>query len=251
MKERPRWGTNPMRAMVLAAGLGTRMRPLTDKTPKALLSVGGRTLLDRALDRLDETGVEVAVVNLHHLGDRIERHLKGRQRPRIVFSDEREGLLETGGGVRKALPLLGTEPFFAVNADALWLNGAEDALGRLARRWDDAAMDALLLLHSTVDAYGYAGMGDFRLEPDGKVRRRPEQEVSPYLFAGIQILHPRLFHGSPGGAFSLNLLFGRAIDEERLYGIVHDGEWFHVGTPEGLADAEEFMNDRHPGRMRR
>jgi MurNAc alpha-1-phosphate uridylyltransferase len=231
--------------MVLAAGLGTRMRPITHRVPKPLIKVGGRAILDRTLDRLEDANVDTVVVNLHHLGPMIQRHLSRRPTPDIQYSEE-DKLLETGGGVRNALPLLGADPFFVTNADTLWLNGVENALGRLAAAWDDDRMDALLLLHSTVEAYGYQGRGDFCPDSEGLLVRRPEGEVSPYLFTGVQILHPRLFDGAPESAFSLNVLYDRAIEEQRLYGIVHDGEWFHIGTPEGLAQAESYVRDRYP-----
>jgi MurNAc alpha-1-phosphate uridylyltransferase len=237
--------------MVLAAGKGLRMRPITHTLPKPLVTVDGRTLLDRALDRLAAAGVETAVVNLHHLGDRIERHLKRRNDLEIRFSHEDDLLLETGGGVKKALPLLGDDPFYVVNGDVLWLDGGEGALMRLAAAWDDDRMDGNLLLHATVDAYGYDGRGDFNVAPDGVLERRRETDVAPYLFAGVQVLHPRLFHGAPDGVYSLNVLYDRALDDGRLYGVVHDGEWFHLGTPEGLAQAEAFMAVRYPGTKRR
>lgn len=238
------------RAMVLAAGRGKRLRPLTETTPKPLIPVSGRALIERAVDRLAEAGVERVTVNLHHLGEQIEALLKGRSAPTIRFSPE-DALLDTGGGVKKALETLGDGPFFVVNADILWLNGTEDTLHRLAAAWDDGTMDGLLLVHSTVDAHGYAGRGDFRVDPVGLLARRPESEVSPYLFTGVQILHPRLFDHTPDGAFSLNLLYDRAIEDGRLYGLVHDGEWFHVGTPEGLAEAEAYMGVRYAGKERR
>lgn len=235
----------PKRAMVLAAGHGKRLRPVTLKTPKALVKVGGRTLIDRAIDRLEEAGVETVVVNLHHLGHLIEQHLRRRNGPQFLFSHEEE-LLETGGGVLKALPLLGDEPFLVTNADIMWLNGPTSILERMAELWDDRRMDGLLLLHPTVDAYGYAGMGDFCIDVTGRLSQRPERELSPYLFTGIQILHPRLFEGAPEGPFRLRHLYDRAIENERLYGVVHDGEWFHVGTAEGLADAEAYLRERYP-----
>lgn len=237
-------------AMVLAAGLGTRLRPLTDTVPKPLVPVAGQTLLDWALDRLADAGVGRAVVNLHHLGDKIEAHLEDRARPMIAFSREAERL-ETGGGIARALPMLGAGPFFAVNADVLWLNGPGDALGRLARHWDDETMDGLLLLHETVFAFGYDGDGDFFVDADGRLKRRPERELAPYLFTGVQILHPRLFKDAPAGMFSLNVLYDRAIEQGRLYGLIHDGEWFHVGTAEGLAEAEDYMRVRYPVSKRR
>lgn len=244
MSGRPRWG------MVLAAGLGLRMRPITETLPKPLIEVGGRTLLDRALDRLEEAGVATAVVNVHHLGHMVEEHLSRRATPEILISNE-ETLLETGGGIVRALPLLGTDPFFVANGDSLWLNGIRSALDRMAEAWDDERMDGLLLLHPTVEAYGYSGQGDFCIDPIGLLTRRPESEISPYLFTGVQILHPRLFKGAPEGAFSLNRLYDTAIEAERLYGIVHDGEWFHIGTPEGLAEAEAYLQIRYPGTRRR
>jgi MurNAc alpha-1-phosphate uridylyltransferase len=237
-------------AMVLAAGLGTRLRPLTDRLPKPLVPVAGRTLLDHALDRLADAGVATAVVNLHHLGDLIVEHLKGRSTPKIILSRE-EQRLETGGGVRHALPLLGAGAFFVVNADVLWLNGPYDALDRLQSQWRESDMDALLLLQETTAAFGYDGAGDFLADPTGRLARRPERELAPYLFTGVQILHPRLFRDSPEGAFSLNVLYDRALAAGRLYGVVHDGEWFHVGTAEGLAEAEDFMRVRYPGTKRR
>ena len=240
----------PSTAMVLAAGYGTRMRPLTETRPKALIEVGGRTLLDHIIDHFVGAGVQKLVVNLHHLGPAIKEHLAGHASLEILFSREAE-LLETGGAVARALPLLGPEPFWVANADALWLNGPQPALDRMAAAWDDRRMDALLLLHSTVFAYGYRGLGDFLIDPAGLLRRRPECEVSPHLFTGVQLLHPRLFAGMPDSRFSLNLVYGRAITEVRLYGVVHDGEWFHVDTPDALAEAEAYMRVRYAGRERR
>lgn len=240
----------PKKAMVLAAGLGTRMRHLTETRPKPLIEIAGRTLIEHTLDRLAETGVEEAIVNLYYLGDQIEAQLKDRRHPRLTFVTEGE-LLETGGGVKNALHLLGGEPFFVANSDTLLLNGPHPILPRLAGEWDDEKMDALLLLHSTVEAFGYDGRGDFCAEPDGRLTRRPEMEVAPWLFTGMQILHPRLFAEAPDGAFSLNLLYDRAIEAGRLYGVMHDGEWFHVGTPEGLAEAEDYMSERFAGRRYR
>lgn len=240
----------PERAMILAAGEGRRMRPLTESTPKALIEVSGRTILDRTVDRLVEAGVKTIVVNLHHLGGQIEAHLGRRGDAGFVFSREPE-LLDTGGGVANALEPLGDETFWVVNGDVLWLNAGENALGRMVRAWDDTRMDALVLLHSTVEAYGYSGRGDFFVDPAGSVERRHENEVSPFLFTGVQILHQRLFHGIGAGHFSLNLLYDRAIAEGRLHGVVHDGEWFHIGTPAGLEEAEEFMSVRFPGTRHR
>lgn len=225
----------PRRAMVLAAGLGLRMRPITDRMPKPLVPVAGRPMLDRVLDHLDAAGATGIVVNLHYKGDMIRAHLGGR--PGILFSEE-EVLLETGGGVAKALPLLGDAPFYVVNSDIVWLNGPLPALHRLAAAWDDSTMDGLLLLQRTASAFGYDGAGDFFLDPLGVPRRRREREVAPLLFAGVQILHPRLFADVPAGPFSLNRLYDRALAAGRLRAIVHDGGWFHVGTPAALAELD-------------
>ena len=236
----------PNQAMVLAAGKGLRMRPITDKTPKPMIPINGRPLVDHALDRLTDAGVEKAVVNTHYLGEQIERHLASRTTPTISFSPEQD-LLETGGGVKKALPLLGREPFIVANSDAFWLNGPTDALARMAAAWDAEQMDALLLLHSTVEAYGYTGRGDFNCTANGLLSRRQEMEVVPWLFSGIQILKPEVFADTPDGAFSLNHVYDQLLDAERLYGVVHDGEWFHIGTPDGLAEAEAYLNVRYAG----
>jgi len=240
----------PKQAMVLAAGLGLRMRPITDHTPKPLVKVADRTLLDHCLDRLKDAGVEKVVVNTHHLADQVADHLKFRRDLQIVVSHEAE-LLETGGGVKKALAHFGGQPFYVANADVLWLNGPTDALNRLAMEWRSDDMDALLLLHSTVEAYGYSGPGDFLVDPLGKLTRRPEREVAPYVFTGVEILNPRALEGTPDGAFSLNVVFDRAVEAGRLYGIVHDGEWFDIGTPHGLDQAETYMAQRFPGVRRR
>ena len=241
----------PYKAMVLAAGLGTRLKPVTDTLPKALVQVDNRALIDHALDRLEAVGVGEVVVNTHYLAEQLQAHLSGRKSPVLQISHE-DDLLDTGGGIAKALPLLGDDPFLAVNADAFWLNGPYDALQRMAHTWDDDTMDGLLLLHSTVEAYGYTGLGDFcALLGDGVLTRRLEGEVSPWLFTGIQMLHPRLFKTAPDGAFSLNLLYDRAIESGRLHGVVHDGEWFHVGTPQGLEEAETYMHLRYAGKERR
>ena len=228
-------------AMVLAAGKGVRMRPLTDKRPKPLVEIRGRSMIDMVLDRLAVAGVKKAVVNLYHLGDQIEEHLKNRRKPRILFSRE-ETLLETGGGVRQALRHFGDEAFYVVNGDVVWLDGVEPALLRLAKAWDDQAMDALLLLHPTAHALGYEGLGDFLLDPLGCLKRRRERQIAPFIFAGLQIFHPRLFEETPEGAFSLNMVYDRAIENDRLRGLRHDGEWFHVGTAEALREVEEALS---------
>ena len=229
----------PKRAMVLAAGLGLRMRPITETLPKALVPLAGRALLDHAIDRLAAAGVERVVVNAHYLAEMVRRHLAARAIPAITLSLEDE-LLETGGGVLKALPLLG-DVFYVVNSDVFWLDGRTPALLRLAHAFDPARLAALLLLQRTVTALGYDGRGDFILDPKGGLRRRGEREVAPHLFAGVQILSKRLFADAAPGRFSLNALYDRALAEGRFAAIVHDGEWYHIGTPEGLALAEERL----------
>jgi N-acetyl-alpha-D-muramate 1-phosphate uridylyltransferase len=231
----------PRRAMVMAAGLGTRMRPYNGQTPKPLVEVGGKALIDYGLDLLAEAGVERAVVNVHHLADQIERHLGSRTRPQIVISDERDELLGTAGGPLKAMPLLGPGAFFHVNSDAIWIDGAVPNLNRLAAAFDPAHMDALLLLAPTATAIGYAGSGDFAMAADGRLSRRGEREVVPFVFAGVAILVPTFFAGAPPGPSSMSPLFDRAIAAGRLYGLRLDGLWMHVGTPEAVAAAEAAL----------
>lgn len=226
------------RAMVLAAGLGKRMRPLTDTLPKPLVPVAGKALIDCVLDKLAQAGVTQAVVNVHHRADQIEAHVRGRARPRIVISDERGELLDTGGGVVKALPHLGSAPFFHMNSDTLWIEGVTPNLSRLAAQFDGARMDILLLLASTASSIGYDGRGDFNMAPDGRLSRRPERQVAPFVYAGAAILAPAIFADAPKGAFSLNRLFDRAAEAGRLYGLRLDGTWMHVGTPEAIQAAE-------------
>jgi N-acetyl-alpha-D-muramate 1-phosphate uridylyltransferase len=228
----------PRNAMVLAAGLGTRMRPLTDSMPKPLVKVAGRALIDRVLDRLADAGVERAVVNVHHFAEQIERHLAARKKPRIVISDERGLLLGTGGGVTKALAELGAEPFFHVNSDTLWIEGATPNLARLAAAYDPAAMEALLLLAPTTGSVGYNGRGDFTLGADGRLAARGERATAPFVYAGAAILSPALFADAPKGEFSLTTLFHRAARAGRLHGMPLAGTWMHVGAPEAIAAAE-------------
>ncbi|MFS8035686.1 nucleotidyltransferase family protein [Xanthobacter sp. AM11] len=229
-------------AMVLSAGLGTRMRPLTDTRPKPLVEVSGRALIDHVLDRVADAGIGLAVVNLHHHADLLEAHVRARRAPpRIAFSDERAALLETGGGVRKALPLLGTGPFLAINSDTIWIEGMRPNLARLSERFDSASMDALLLLASAAHSIGYDGRGDFQMDPLGRLTRRGERQVAPFIYAGACILKPSLFEGLPEGAFSLNRVFDRAGAAGRLYGLRLDGIWMHVGTPDAIALAEEAI----------
>ena len=232
----------PRAAMVLAAGFGERMRPLTERMPKPLIAVAGKPLLDHVLDRLAAAGVERAVVNVHYLADQIERHLAGRTAPSIAISDERGQLLDTGGGVVKALPALGTEPFLHVNSDTLWIDGVRPNLVRLAEAFDPARMDALLLLAPTADSIGYAGRGDFAMAADGRLSRRAEREIAPFVYAGAAILRPQLFEGAPVGPFSLTRLFDRQAEAGRLYGLRLEGVWMHVGTPDAIALAEAAIS---------
>lgn len=227
----------PGRAMVLAAGRGARLRPLTDTTPKPLIEVGGRAMIDRTLDSLAAAGVSSAVVNVCHLADRMAAHLAGRERPRVVLSRESVPL-DTGGGVANVLEQFAGAPFFVANADVVVLDGVEPAWRRLARAWSDGAMDALLLLAPAAGAVGYDGRGDFRFDGRRRLRRRCGNETVPFAYTGWQIASPRLFAGRPDGAFSLNLLFDRALAAGRLAAIVHDGRWLHVGTPGALRAAE-------------
>jgi MurNAc alpha-1-phosphate uridylyltransferase len=228
----------PRRAMVLAAGLGTRMRAFNGQVPKPLVQVGGKPLVDYVLDRLAEAGVERAVINVHHLADQIERHLAQRKHPEIVISDERSELLGTAGGVVKALSELGGAPFFHVNSDTIWIDGVTPNLRRLAAVFDPARMDALLLLAPSTSSIGYTGRGDFAMGPDGRLSRRGERDVVPFVYSGAAILTPAFFAGVGPGPSSMSPLFDRAIERERLYGVRLEGLWMHVGTPEAVKAAE-------------
>jgi MurNAc alpha-1-phosphate uridylyltransferase len=228
-------------AMVLAAGLGRRMKPITDTLPKPLVPLAGVPMIDRGLDLLVRAGVRRAVVNLHYLGTMIEAHLSARTEPKVIFSWERDGLLETGGGIAKSLGKLGRQSFYAVNADIAWTDGDVPALTRLRRLWQPEKMDALLLLSALETATGYDGIGDFHLHEGGHLSRRISPEGAPYVFCGVQILHPRLFQGAPKSPFPLTVLYDRAQESRRLFGLIHDGEWYHIGTPEGLREAEGYF----------
>ena len=232
-------GTQPKSAMVLAAGLGTRMRPFNGHIPKPLVEVGGKALIDCVLDRLAAAGVERVVINVHHLAEQIERHVQGRTRPRIIISDEREAIMGTGGGVAKALPALGDAPFFHVNSDTMWIDGVQSNLLRLAQTFDPARMDILLLMAPTANSIGYGGRGDYAMLPDGALRKRREHQVVPFVYAGAAILSPSIFDGAPKGEFSLTRMFDAANEQERLFGLRLDGVWMHVGTPDAVRAAEE------------
>ncbi len=234
-------------AMVLAAGKGMRMRPLTDRVPKPLVEVDRRSLLDRLLDRLEAAGIARAVVNVHHLADQIEARLARREAeglgPVTIVSDERDALLETGGGVARALPLLGEGPFLICNADTLWRQGFADPIRDLVRGFDPERMDALLLVAPTATAIGLEGLGDFLMDPDGRLTRRPESRVAPFVYAGCGVMKPESFHDLPEGAFSLNILWDRAIEAGRLFGLRLDGQFLHVGTIPAIAEAELALAD--------
>lgn len=229
-------------AMVLAAGLGKRMRPLTASQPKPLVRVGGKPLIDYALDRLAEAGVAKAVVNVHYLADALEAHVKSRKAPAVTISDERDLLLETGGGMVKAeraglLP----DPFFSVNSDNIWLEGPRDAFGDLSRGWDPKKMDALLLLVPHSGAFNYRSKGDFHMDAAGKVSRRRSGRIAPFIFSGIQLVSHQFLHDAPEGPFSTNLLWNRAIEAGRLYGVRFTGQWFEVGEPGAIAPTEAAL----------
>ena len=226
--------------MVLAAGLGTRLRPVTETLPKPLIEINGRTLLDHAIDRLALAGVERVVVNVHYKAAMIAAQLARRDRPRIEISREAE-LLDTGGGVAAALPLL-DEVFFVVNSDVFWLDGKEPALQRLAAAFDLDRTDAVILLQRTATAIGYEGSGDYLIDGSGRPQRREGREIAPFLFAGLQLLQRRAFAGISDRVFSLVRLFDRAEEAGRLRAVVHDGEWYHIGTPQGLAATRERLS---------
>lgn len=231
----------PDTAMILAAGLGTRMRPITDNMPKPLVRVFGKTLLDHNLDKLAAAGVSRTVVNVHYLASQVEEHLSGRETPAITISDERDGLLESGGGVKKALPKLGKAPFFLMNSDSFWLEGSLPNLRQMAASFDESRMDMMLMLCGMSDSVGYDGKGDFYMDPDGKLSRRTENRVAPFAYAGAAIIHPRVFENAPDVPFSLNRLFDEAIEKDRLYGMRMQGLWLHVGTPDAIRAAEEAI----------
>ena len=228
-------------AIVLAAGLGTRMRPAAMDKPKPLVPLARKPLIDHVLDRLDAAGVARAVVNVHHRADQIEQHLAKRNSPEILISDERAKLLDTGGGVRKALPLLGLDGFIVHNADSVWLESNGPNLRRLVEQWDPEHMDCLLMLALGAAAVGYQGRGDFSLDSDGRIRRRRELEVVPFVYTGVQIMHPRAFKVTPDGPFSNNLVWNHAMLTGRAFGMRMDGLWMHVGAPDELTAAENVI----------
>ena len=227
-------------AMILAAGLGKRMRPLTASQPKPLVRVAGKPLIDHALDRLEEAGVTKAVVNVHYLADALEAHIFDRPTPKVTISNERERLLETGGGMAKALPLL-PDPFFSINSDNIWLDGPRNAFADLSDRWNSDEMDALLLVVPHDNAVNFAGAGDFHMGGVGRLRRRTPGRIAPFIYTGIQLVSHRLMRDSPEGPFSTNVLWSRAIEEGRLFGAAFTGQWFEVGTPEAIGPTEAAL----------
>ncbi len=229
-------------AMVLAAGLGKRMRPLTDVVPKPLVRLKSKPLIDHVLDRLAAGGIKRAVVNVHYLPDLIEAHLASRTNPAIIISDERDALLDTGGGVVRALPLLGDAPFLIHNSDSVWIEGVGSNIARLIQAFDPDRMDSLMLLALGATSLGYDGHGDFAMDADGVLSRRGERREAPFVFTGVSIAHPRLFEDAPKGAFSLNTLWDRAIDRGRLLGLRLEGAWMHVGTPQSVEEAERWID---------
>ena len=238
-------GTVPETAMIMAAGIGKRMRPLTATRPKPLIQVAGQTLLDHVFDRLRAAGIKRAVVNVHYLADALEAHLKNRVKDiDVVVSDERDQLMETGGGLVQARELIGDKPFVVANADNLWVDGPADTIKLLASRWDDEVMDALLLVVPLARAHNHGGLGDFHLDANGRItgRRKPGR-VAPFVYTGVQILSPRVIHDWPEGPFSTNLFWNRAIEAGRAYGFVHQGLWFDVGTPPAIAKTEALLID--------
>ena len=232
--------------MILAAGFGTRMRPLTNNVPKPLVKVRGKALIDHVIDRLVSAGVEMIIVNVHHHAELLKSHLAARRDVEIVISDETDAILGSGGGIFKVLPMFEGECFFVHNADSIWVEGYGQALERMIGRWNSQEMDALLLAASLVTAIGYEGPGDFLMDADGRLSRVPEGRLSPFAFPGVQILHPRFFDGAKPGAFSINPLWDRSIENGRLFGIRLDGVWMHVGTPDALVQSEEFLADLMP-----
>ncbi|MGD0193017.1 MAG: nucleotidyltransferase family protein [Rhizomicrobium sp.] len=232
--------------MILAAGLGTRMRPLTNDRPKPLVEVRGKALIDHAIDRLVQAGVTMIVVNVHYRAEMLKEHLAHRGDVDIVVSDESDGLLDSGGGVLKALPLFEGGAFFTHNSDSIWVEGTGRALEKMKARWDDTEMDALMMVAPTVTSVCYEGRGDFTMDADGRLARVTEQRVAPFVWSGVQIVHPRLFDDPPGRKFSINILWDRAIEKGRLLGLRLDGVWMHIDRPEAIQESEDFLDDLLP-----
>lgn len=233
------------RGMVMAAGLGVRMRPLTNDRPKPLIEVDGRTLLDHAIDRLVEIGIKFIVVNVHYKGEMIIAHLKKRKDVEIHIQDEREKLLDTGGALKKALPLFKGEPFFTYNSDSIWIESYASNLRGMAQRWNEREMDCLMLMAPTFNSIGYDGRGDFTMDAVGRLSRRESQRIAPFAWPGVQVIHPRLIERGQGEVFSTNRLWDIAAEEGRLFGIRLDGKWMHIGSPDAKLEAEAYLDARH------
>lgn len=231
----------PDAVMVFAAGLGTRMRPITETIPKPLVKVAGKALIDHALDLFADAGVERAIVNVHYLADQIEAHLATREKPRIQISDERARLLDQGGGIRKVLPAFRGEPFFLCNTDAFWIEGPVNNLRRLAAAWDPARMDALLLVAAAATSVGVDWPGDFNMDSEGRLTRRPEADVAPFVYSGVGLIKPELFAQETREVFGLAPFFFDAAAKGRLHGVRLDGIWLHVGAPAAIAEAEQAI----------
>jgi MurNAc alpha-1-phosphate uridylyltransferase len=229
--------------MIMAAGFGTRMRPLTNNIPKPLVKVQGRALIDHVMDRLVAAGVKTIVVNIHYMGDQLKAHVEKRKDVEVIVSDETDAILDSGGGIFKALHHFKGEPFFHANADTVWVEGASHALERLKTAWDPAEMDALMLLAPTVSTVCYDGRGDFMMDADGRLSRVPEGRISPFVWMSMEILHPRLFDGATGHKFSINPLWDKAIEKGRLFGQRLDGVWMHIDRPEAVKQSEEYLAD--------
>ena len=232
----------PKSAMILAAGLGIRMRPITYETPKPLIKIGEKSLIQFNLEALVKAGTTNVVVNIHYLPQKMTEFLENFRLLNIKISNEENELLDSGGGIKNALHLLGNSPFFTLNSDSYWIDGAAPNLDRLSNAWDPGRMDILLLLAAGTQITGYTGHGDFMMNSNGELTRRPEKVVAPFVYAGVALINPQIFNQTPNGAFSLNLLFDQAIKKRRLYGLRLDGDWYHVGTPDAISDAEQKMN---------
>lgn len=231
----------PRAAMILSAGLGLRMRPLTLTCPKPLIEISGKALLGYNLDQVETFGLDRIIVNIHHLGDQIRTYCQKRAGQKIIISDESDALLDSGGGIKKALPLLGVEPFFVLNADSFFIDGPRSNLSRMSDTFDPEIMDCLLLVASGGQVTGYDGLGDFIMDQTSRLTRRPERQVAPFVYTGVALINPALFTAMPTGAFSLNRVFDRAQAAHRLFGLRLDGEWLHVGTPEAIEAAENRL----------
>lgn len=230
-------------AMVMAAGHGTRMRPLTNDTPKALIKVAGKTMVDHAIDRLKAAGIKRIIVNIHAFADQMRAHLEARNDDSIIISDETDELLETGGGIKRALPLLGDKPIITHNCDSIWVEGMGQTLPRLLDAYDPDKMDALLVVAVTANIVGDVARGDFTMDPDGRIAWREVSSVAPFMYTGVQIIKPQLYAGIEDTAFSTTKVWRGLLEDGTAYGLRHDGVWMHVGTPSALDDAETFLRD--------